>query len=279
MRHARLAVFSFVVSGCVTQAEGERMKADLTAMRAQLNSVKQGIDADRDALQKAITHAEEKTKELEDTLDHFNTAARRTDADFGMQMDKLQQTVQEASGKLEEAQFRLERLEKQGASQPVSANVREPAANPGVQIEPRAKLPADKAAARQMVVQLLGPGDDRQHDDGKRLASEALAKWPKDEGTSDVMRIALGDRYAADKLYQRAQAEYKKVLDDFPKGNRADDAMYKIAQTFVAQGQYEDAKVFLEELLRRWPKSPLAKESKAKLAELAKKKPAAKKSK
>lgn len=281
---ARDAWLAVLLSGCVTQAEGERMKADMTAMRAQLDSVKQGIDADRDALQKAIARAEEKTKELEDTLEHFNTSARRTDADFGMQMDKLQQNVQEASGKLEEAQFRLERLEKQGATQPQPAGAaREPAANPGVQIDTRAKLPADKAQARQLVVQLLGRGSDREHDEGKRLSAELLQKWPKEEGTSDVVRLALGDRFADDKLYQKAQVEYKKVLDEFPKGSRADDAMYKIAQAFVAQGQYEDAKVFLEELLRRWPKSPLAKESKAKLAQIqlkeaeAKKKPVPKK--
>jgi TolA-binding protein len=269
MRRAWLvAVF---LPGCVTQAEGERMKADMSAMRAQLDSVKKGIDADRDALQKAVTHAEEKTKELEDTLEHFNSAARRTDADFGMQMDRLQQTVQELSGKLEESQFRLDRAEKQSASAPAAAPV------PAVPGESHTRLPADKAQARQLVVQLLGRGDDRQHDDGKRLANELLAKWPKDEGTSDVVRFALGDRLAEDKLYQKAQVEYKKVLDDFPKGSRADNAMFKIAQTFIATGQYEDAKVFLEELLRRWPKSPLAKESRIKLAELAKKKPVAKK--
>ena len=255
--------FTVLCAGCVTQAEGQRMKADMSTMRAQLDSVKQGIDADRDALQKAITRAEVKTKELEDTLDHFNTAARRTDADFGMQMDKLQQTVQEVSGKLEEMQFRLERLDKQAGSQPAAQAT--PVSSPGVQMDQRVRLAPDKAAGRAQVVQLLGSRDDRQRDDGKRLANELLAKWPKDEGTSDVVRLALGDRYAEDKLYQKAQVEYKKVLDEFPKGSRADDAMFKIAQTFVAQAQYEDAKVFLEELLRRWPKSPLAKESKAKL--------------
>ena len=80
--------------------------------------------------------------------------------------------------------------------------------------------------------------------------------------------LALGDRLTEDKLYQKARVEYKKVLDDFPKGSRADDAMFKIAQTSVLMGYQEDAKVFFEELLRRFPKSVLAKDAKSRLADI-----------
>ncbi len=273
MRSLLILLAGGFVVGCVTQAEGERMTADLQTLRQELHAVKSGVDSDRTSLQKAVEHAEEKTKELEDTLEHFNTAARRTDADFGLQMDKIQQTIQEVSGKLEEAAFRLDRMEKQTAN----GSVQQAASAPSTanNAEAPVALPNDKKAARDLVSRLLDRGaTDKQHEDGKRLAHELLAKWPKDEGTSDVTRLALGDRLVEDKLYQKAQVEYKKVLDDFPRGSRVDDAMFKIGQTFMLTNAPDDARVFFEELIRRYPKSPRVKEAKAKLVELDHKKSA-----
>ena len=273
----RSALMAMVLaSGCVLQSEGRIMRADIATLRTELETMKQGIDQDRDALQKALKQAEKKTAEIEEALQKFNDFAQRNDADFGVQMDRLATSVQEVVGKLEEANFRLEKLEKRVRNEDPGAASAPSAPAP----EPKATLPADKAQAVVLVTKLLKSKNEADHDDGKRLAKEALSKWPKDDGVSDVIRLALGDRYRDDKLFQKAVVEYKKVLDEHGKGGQADDAMFRLADTFADMGYADDAKVAFEELLKRYPKSPLTKDAKARISELdkaAKKKPAPKK--
>lgn len=284
---ARAVLVMVLATGCVLQSEGRIMRADISTIRTELDTMKQGVDQDRDALQKALQRAEKKTGEIEEALQKFDDFARRNDADFGVQMDKLALSVQELVGKLEEAAFRLDRVEKRVRGEDVAAAPGASGATAsGVTaatavVEPqKVLLPTDKGQATLLVAKLLRSKTDADNEDGKRLAKEALSKWPKEDGVSDVIHLALGDRLRNDKLFQKAVVEYKKVLDDHPKGQSGDDAMFRLADTFADMGYGDDAKVAFEELLKRYPKSALVKDAKVRIAELdklSKKKPAPKK--
>lgn len=279
---ARASLVMVLATGCVLQSEGRIMRADITTIRTELDTMKQGVDQDRDALQKALQRAEKKTGEIEEALQKFDDFARRNDADFGVQMDKLALSVQELVGKLEEASFRLDRVEKRVRGDDVGAapGASGVTAATAVVESPKVLLPADKGQATLLVAKLLRSKTEADNEDGKRLAKEALAKWPKEDGVSDVIHLALGDRLRNDKLFQKAVVEYKKVLDDHPKGQSGDDAMFRLADTFADMGYGDDAKVAFEELVKRYPKSALVKDAKVRIAELdklSKKKPAPKK--
>lgn len=275
--------FAAFGSGCLLQSDGALMQADIQTLRGQLDAVKTGIDDDREALRGAIVRVEKKASELQEAIDALNSSARRTDADLGIQLDALQKTVQELTGRFEEVSFKLDRAQQAAAATPVGETKAEGKGPPGETAPPepaeqKLALPADKKGAVDLVTKLLASKDAKQLADGRRLAADALNKWPKDEGVTDVLRLALGDRLVDEKQYQKAAVEYKKVLDAFPKGVRADAAMFKIAATFAAQPGYkEDAKVFFEELIKRYPKSGFAKEAKVRLSELDKKAPPKKK--
>lgn len=271
----RFVSIVLLCSGCLLQSEGRLMQADIKVLRAQLDAVKTGIDEDREALRTAIVRAEKKTLEVQEALDALNSSARRTDADLGIQLDAIQKTVQQLTGSFEEINFKMDRLEK--SEKAALAATPPPQAPDAAEMPEKVTLPSDKKGATELVVKLLNSKDSKQRDDGKRLAADLLNKWPKDEGTADAARLALGDRLAEEKQYKNAIVEYKKVLDIFPKGARADVAMFKIAQTFASMGFAPDAKVFYEELVRRFPKSSHVKEAKAKIADLDKKPPAKKK--
>jgi TolA-binding protein len=271
MKAVYVSALLVLPAGCMLASEGTLMQADIKVLRSQLDAVKTGVDEDREALRGAIVRAEKKTAEVQEALDQLNNSARRTDADLGIQLDALQKTVQELTGKLEEVSFKLTQVEKaEKTSAAVVAQETKPEEPAQAPPEPKLMLPSDKKSAAELVVKLLNAREASKQNEGKRLAGDLLAKWPKDENVSDVVRLALGDHLADEKQFQKAVVEYKKVLDVFPKGSRADQAMYKIAQAFTQMGYKEDAKVFFEELLRRYPKSELIKDTKARLAELEK---------
>lgn len=258
-------------------SDGRLLEADVKAMKAQLEAVRKGVDEDREALRLALTRAEKKSQEVEEALDRLNQSARKTDTDLSVQLDKVSQTVQELSGKLDEAQVKLSQIEKKESSATISDKAAsqtqetsaEESENNSAGSDKKGELPQESSQAVEVVLKSLHAA--HKNEDSIRLAKEFLNKWPKEEGKSDVIRLALGERYLEDKQYQKAVIEFKKVLDDFPKGKKTDQAMFKIGETFTAMGYFPDAKVFYEELIRRHPRSIFVKQAQLKIRELEQK--------
>jgi tol-pal system protein YbgF len=63
----------------------------------------------------------------------------------------------------------------------------------------------------------------------------------------------LGEAYYVTKEYQNAIAAFQKVTTDFPDSRKAPDALVKIGFTQSALGRNGDARVTLEDVVRRYP--------------------------
>ena len=63
----------------------------------------------------------------------------------------------------------------------------------------------------------------------------------------------LGEAYYVNKEYQNAIAAFQKVTTDWPDSRKAPDALVKIGFTQSAMGRNGDARVTLEDVVRRYP--------------------------
>ena len=63
----------------------------------------------------------------------------------------------------------------------------------------------------------------------------------------------LGEAYYVTKEYQNAIAAFQKVTTDWPDSRKAPDALVKIGFTQSAMGRNGDARVTLEDVVRRYP--------------------------
>jgi tol-pal system protein YbgF len=63
----------------------------------------------------------------------------------------------------------------------------------------------------------------------------------------------LGEAYYVTKEYQNAIAAFQKVATDYPDSRKAPDALVKIGFTQSALGRNGDARVTLEDVVRRYP--------------------------
>ena len=63
----------------------------------------------------------------------------------------------------------------------------------------------------------------------------------------------LGEAYYVNREYQNAIAAFQKVTTDWPESRKAPDALVKIGFTQSAMGRNGDAKVTLEDVVRRYP--------------------------
>jgi cell division septation protein DedD len=76
-----------------------------------------------------------------------------------------------------------------------------------------------------------------------------LAKYPNNPGVIYVQALLTKEGTEAVRMYQS-------IVDNFPKSEWADDALYKVQQFYYALGLYRTAELKLEQLKKEYPASP-----------------------
>lgn len=102
---------------------------------------------------------------------------------------------------------------------------------------------------------------------GRRLMAVFLKKYPKNS-LADNARYWTGESYYMEKNYHQAVMEFQKVVDQYKNGDAVDDALYMLGNSFLQLGMKEDAKLFYEECIERFPKTGSARKSRQKLKKL-----------
>lgn len=103
----------------------------------------------------------------------------------------------------------------------------------------------------------LGKIDKGQSDDVKKALPDLMAKYPNNPGVMYLQGKLTPNGIEAAKLYQG-------IVDNFPKSEWADDALFSLYQYYYALGLYKTADVKLQQLKHDYPASPLASGSQAK---------------
>ena len=104
---------SVVLAGCVSSAEGRRMRQDIDTLDARFEELSNSLGNDRQRLTDLLLTAEEEITQLREALDQAQTILQRNSADLGVQLDTLESDLQELRGQVEHAEFRLSQLEQQ----------------------------------------------------------------------------------------------------------------------------------------------------------------------
>src|SRR3954463_3575137 len=105
-----LLLIALACGACVTTAqEGEQMRQDIAALRADLKKEIETANADR---QKLASEQQQRAKALQEALDALNRAARKSGADLAVDLEKAQNDVVALRGQIEVLQHRIDALEK-----------------------------------------------------------------------------------------------------------------------------------------------------------------------
>jgi TolA-binding protein len=251
MKKALLLLF-LACSACVTTAqEGEDMRKDIAAMRADL---KKETDTATAELQKQADEQTQRAKALQDALDALSRAARKSGADLGVDLEKAQNDLSAVHGQLEVLQHRLDAMEK---SQTDQQKASEAAAAAAAQQKKEAEHPTDKLAIYNLGRQKLEAGQTQR---ARELFTDFLARFPKDELASNA-QYWLGETYYAERKWNDAIGEFQKVPD----------SLLKIGMSFQAQNDCKSALLFFEELQQGHRSASAAKSAKEHIAECKKK--------
>ena len=92
-------------------------------------------------------------------------------------------------------------------------------------------------------------------------------RYKKDANTDNALSM-MGDCQNQQSHYRDALRTLKRILDDHPKGEKVDDALYLMHRSLVGLGKCKKAKTFLTSLISDHPRSNRLKAAKADLKTL-----------
>jgi tol-pal system protein YbgF len=244
-----LAMPLLLATGCMTKGEGRLLRSDLEAQLAAAE--KRETQARADLQRQLIKLVEERVQTV-----------LRNSADAGAQVQRATETVAAVQGKLEELRHEFDALSKQFTEYRAQTSTQLEGVGKGgtAQTTP----PEDKDSLFDVAYKQLQAS---KHEDSRRLFRIFLTRFAKDAKAANA-QYWLGESYFLEKKYAQAIGEFQKVLDTYPKSTVVPDAMFRNGQSFANLKYCTDARVFLQELMRRYPRSPRVREAKDLLREL-----------
>jgi tol-pal system protein YbgF len=259
----RLLLVALLATGCVTTAqEGEQMRKDIAALRADLQKEIETTKAERE---KMAAEQQQRAKALQDALDQLSRASRKSGADMGVDMEKAQNDLAATHGQLEVLQHRLDAMEKSSKDQMKAMDF----ANQFVaQQKKEQERPSDRGALYNLAKQKLDQGQPAK---ARELFQDFLTRFPKDELAPNA-QYWLGETYYAEKKWNDAIVEFQKVLKDYKGSDKVPDAVLKIGMSFQAQGDCQNALLFFDEVAQAHKNTPAAKTAHERAGECRKKK-------
>ncbi len=103
--------------------------------------------------------------------------------------------------------------------------------------------------------------DEGHFDESIEMVRAMLKQKPKGEEAKKG-RYLMAEAYFASKDYASAVLEYSEFKKLYPRDKSVPQATYSQAQAFRLMGKKQEAKLFYQELMDRFPKSPLAAKAK-----------------
>ncbi len=260
----RLSALVLVFSGCFFPADrGRVLEERVDSVTSENGKLKAALKDTQDKL-------DQTTSRLQDALAQLDTASRTTGANIGVKVDGAIQDVAMLRGQIEADQHRLQELEQKLASQgTASAGAADQGPTKSEPKKEELKKPDDPKDFLKLADDKAKAGDQ---DLARRLYTEFLKKWPRDEGVGEA-HFAIGESWYGEQKCREALYEYGKVIQDHPKTHSAPVAYLRSADCFKELKMVAEAKLALEEVQKQFPKSDAAKTAKQKLADLNKPEP------
>ena len=244
--------------GCVTTSEGEKMRADISDLRAKL-----------DQIDKRDKEYKEQVAKLRVVLDQATKLLTRNSADVGAKAAKAEQDIAVLQGRIEELTHTIEQQSRQAADSQNRLETRLAALE---QTQNRVldkvapTMPDDKEQLWQQAAQRLASG---QRDDGRRFYRVFIQRFPADPRAAQAY-LAIGMSFVQESKFPNAAAEFQKVLTVYPSAPEVPEAMWQLSLAFVQLHFCTDARSLLNDLVKRFPKSPRANDAKTELKTIAK---------
>jgi tol-pal system protein YbgF len=253
-------LLALATSGCfafVTKEEGRELKQQIDDVKTL--SAKNEVRA-----AELAKELDEQLKRLRSVVDEATKVVTRNSADVGLQVQKLQTDLAQLTGRIDDLQHAQDALTKQFQDYRAASDTK-------IESLVNASATAKNPPMPETPDALYAEADKRlvasQWQESRRLFEGFVNRYPGDRRAARA-QYNIGEAYAGEKRFANAIGAYTKVVDNFPKSEVVPDAMYKNGLAFYALKYCGDAKVYFQELLKRYPKTTYKKDANDELKKL-----------
>lgn len=222
---------------------------ELASFQRNLADLSSNQDRVKSDLLSLTTRTDEAKLEMQKEVSRLNG----TTAELG-------QAVQEVRTKV----ARLEEIEKRVAALEEKVE-KGPSARPAPAAPPTAL--EDLKGPEEMYDYALGLIKNGDTKKGREVLNAFAAKYPDHRLMQNVF-YWKGETFYAEKDFESAILSFQDVIDKYPGGEKAPDAMLKQGLSFQALNDRKNARILYELLLSKYPKSQASQKARQKLAEL-----------
>lgn len=210
------------------------------ALRQQTASLRASIDELREQVRTLTGRVEE--------IEH-NQAQQQSRGGASSQLGK------ELKSDLADSDRRLRRIEEylnlESTPSAAVSTVPGDEAQSNIKAQDRPVAALDEDALYRRAKQSFDQGDS---DAARSDFENFIARYPKSKN-ADNAQFWIGEIYYRDKWYEKAILEYQKVIENYPDGNKVPASLLKQGLAFNNIGDKANARLILEELIRKYPKT------------------------
>ncbi len=262
-----LVLLAAAAGGCAVADTGAfvRLQEDMEALKAEVAAVKRSAppaatagEDDLASLRRTLADLASDNDRIKSDLLAVITRTDETKLEMQREVSRLNGTTVELGQAIREMQARVVRLEEKGEKAPETGPP--PTAPPKASQEE----PSTPEQTYDYALGLIRNGDTRK---GRDVLNSFAAKYPDHRLMQNVF-YWKGETFYVEKDYESAILSFQDVIDKYPGGEKAPDAMLKQGLSFQAMNDQRNARILYELLLSKYPKSPAADKARQKLAEL-----------
>ena len=262
-----LALLGAAAGGCAVADTGAfvRLQEDMESLKAEVAAMKKAETASPPADQGEISSLQKNLADLSADNDRIKadllaviTRTDETKLEMQKEVSRLNGTTVEMSQAIQEMQGKVARLEEKaekGTAPPAP-----------VAAAPKASL-EELSTPEEMYDYALGLIKNGNTKKGREVLNAFAAKYPDHRLMQNVF-YWKGETFYAEKDYESAILSFQDVVDKYPGGEKAPDAMLKQGLSFQALNDNRNARILYQLLLSKYPKSPAAERARQRLAEL-----------
>jgi tol-pal system protein YbgF len=258
--------------GCATQSDVNTIDNRLSAMEMRDAEQRQGREQLKSDVERRNQALRKQSAGLRAVLEEMNEELRILSGrleEMEHSLKQQQRKAEELEKKREEKLDRLAELSDQHSERIIRM---EQYLNLESSKKPVAVVPSGTPATKPLSEDEIYRSAKQAFDQGdseaaKKGFQEFIRRYPKSKN-ADNAQFWIGEIYYREKWYEKAILEYQNVIEKYPKGNKVPAALLKQGLAFSNIGDKPNAKLILEELNRKYPKSNEAKISTEKLKTL-----------
>ncbi|MBF0302695.1 MAG: tol-pal system protein YbgF [Desulfamplus sp.] len=129
------------------------------------------------------------------------------------------------------------------------------------------KTTAQNMSADSLYNEAKASLDSGKNEQARNQFEAFINRYPTSDN-ADNARFWIADSYYRDKWYEKAILEYQRVIEEYPKGNKIPSALLKQAYSFANLGEKGNARLILEDLIKKYPQTQESESAKEKLKTL-----------